>query len=63
MRNPAILHPLFALAAWSFLVLLHSLIHPSDNDVLHRLAAFTLANVPLALLRLAAGFHLVEASP
>jgi len=63
MRNPAILHPLFALAAWTFLVLLLSLIHLGDNGVLHRLAAFTLAKVPLPLLRLAGRFHLVEASP
>ena len=63
MRNPAILYPAFALAAWTFLVLLHSLIHPGDNGVQHRRAAFTLPKVPLPLLRLAGRFHLVEASP
>ena len=51
--------------AWAFVALriVHSLIHLSYNHVLHRLAAFTLANVPLVLLWVAAGLHLLSASP
>jgi len=51
--------------AWAFVALrvVHSLIHLTYNHVLHRLAAFSLANVALVLLWVAAGFHLVAASP
>jgi hypothetical protein len=51
--------------AWAFVALriVHSLVHLTYNHVLHRLAAFTLANVALALLRILAAAHLVAASP
>jgi hypothetical protein len=51
--------------AWAFVALrvVHSLIHLTYNHVLHRLAAFTLAYVALALLWILAAFHLSAASP
>jgi hypothetical protein len=51
--------------AWAFVALrvVHSLVHLTYNHVLHRLTAFTLANVALALLWVLAGAHLVAASP
>jgi hypothetical protein len=51
--------------AWAFVVLrvVHSLIHLTYNKVLHRLAAFTLANTALVLLWVLASAHLFAASP
>lgn len=45
--------------AWSFVVLrvVHSLIHLSYNNVMHRLAAFALSNAVLIALWLVAGIH------
>ncbi len=51
--------------AWAFVVLrvAHSLIHLTYNEVLHRLAAFTLANAALVVLWVIAGLHLLAAPP
>jgi len=51
--------------AWAFvgLRIVHSLIHLSYNQVVHRLAAFTASNVALVMLWVAAGVHLVAAAP
>jgi hypothetical protein len=51
--------------AWAFVALrvVHSFVHLTYNHVLHRLTAFALANVALALLWVLAGAHLVAASP
>ena len=51
--------------AWAFVALrvVHSVIHLTYNHVLHRLAAFTLANVALVLLWCLAFAHLAAASP
>jgi hypothetical protein len=51
--------------AWAFVALrvVHSLIHLTYNDVLHRLAAFALASVALFVLWVLAGLHLAAASP
>jgi hypothetical protein len=51
--------------AWAFVVLriAHSLIHLTYNRVVHRLAAFTAANVALAVLWVTAGLHLTAAAP
>jgi len=46
--------------AWGYVVLrvVHSAIHLSYNHVMHRLAAFSLSNVALVVLWLAAAMHL-----
>lgn len=51
--------------AWAFVVLrvAHSVIHLTYNRVVHRLAAFTAANITLVLLWLIAGLHLAAAAP
>jgi len=51
--------------AWAFvgLRIAHSLIHLTYNHVLHRLAAFSAANVALVLLWVSAGLHLAAAAP
>jgi hypothetical protein len=51
--------------AWAFVALrvVHSLVHLTYNHVLHRLAAFSLATVALALLWIIAFAHLAAASP
>ena len=51
--------------AWAFVVLriVHSLIHLTYNRVLHRLAAFSVANVALVALWVSAGLHLAAAAP
>jgi hypothetical protein len=51
--------------AWAFVALrvVHSLIHLTYNNVLHRLAAFALATVALAVLWVLAGLHLAGAWP
>ena len=51
--------------AWAFVALriVHSLVHLTYNGVVHRLAAFTAANVALAVLWVTAGFHLAAAAP
>lgn len=51
--------------AWAFVVLriAHSAIHLSYNHVLHRLAAFSAANVVLVFLWVGAALHLAAASP
>ena len=51
--------------AWAFvgLRIVHSLIHLSYNQVVHRLAAFTASNVALVMLWVAACVHLVAAAP
>ena len=49
--------------AWAYVALriVHSLIHLTYNRVVHRLAAFTAANVALVLLWVSAGVHLAAA--
>ena len=51
--------------AWSFVVLriVHSLVHLTYNRVVHRLAAFTAANVALVMLWVTAGVHVAAAAP
>ncbi len=51
--------------AWAFVVLriVHSVIHLTYNRVLHRLAAFSAANVALVVLWVSAGLHLAAAAP
>ena len=51
--------------AWAYVALrvVHSLIHLTYNQVLHRLAAFTLSNVALVVLWVLAGVHLAGAWP
>lgn len=51
--------------AWAFVALriVHSLIHLTYNRVLHRLAAFSAANVALVGLWVSAGLHLAAAAP
>jgi hypothetical protein len=51
--------------AWAYVALriAHSLIHLTYNQVLHRLAAFTLSNVALVVLWVLAGVHLAGAWP
>jgi len=51
--------------AWAFVVLriVHSVIHLTYNRVLHRLAAFSAANVALVVLWVSAGLHLAAAPP
>ena len=51
--------------AWAYVVLriVHSLIHLTYNDVLHRLATFTLSLVALVVLWVLAGVHLAGAWP
>ena len=51
--------------AWAYVVLriVHTLIHLTYNQVLHRLAAFTLSNVALVVLWVLAGVHLAGAWP
>lgn len=51
--------------AWAFVVfrIVHSLIHLSYNNVMHRLAAFALANVALVVLWLIAAVHILSAPP
>lgn len=51
--------------AWAFVALrvVHSAIHLTYNRVVHRLAAFTVANVVLVLLWVDAGSHLLRAAP
>ena len=51
--------------AWAFVVLriAHSLIHLTYNRVVHRLAAFTAANVALVMLWVTAGVHVAAAAP
>ncbi|HEV7577560.1 MAG TPA: MAPEG family protein [Caldimonas sp.] len=51
--------------AWAFVVLriVHSVIHLSYNRVVHRLAAFSAANIALLWLWLIAGTHLAAAAP
>jgi hypothetical protein len=51
--------------AWAFvgLRIAHSLIHLSYNHVVHRLAAFSAANVALVALWVIAGLHLAAAAP
>ena len=46
--------------AWTYVALrvVHSLIHPSYNDVIHRLTAFGLSNVALVCLWVLAGLRL-----
>ena len=51
--------------AWAFVALriVHSLIHLTYNRVVHRLAAFTAANVALVMLWVTAGVHVAAAAP
>ena len=51
--------------AWAYVALriVHSLIHLTYNQVLHRLAAFTLSNGALVVLWVLAGVHLAGAWP
>ena len=51
--------------AWAFVALRigHSLIHLTYNRVVHRLAAFTAANVALVMLWVTAGVHVAAAAP
>jgi hypothetical protein len=51
--------------AWAFVVLriAHSLIHLTYNRVVHRLAAFSAANVALVVLWVGAALHLVATAP
>lgn len=51
--------------AWAFVALrvVHSVIHLTYNRVLHRLAAFSAANVALAVLWVLAAMHLAAARP
>jgi hypothetical protein len=51
--------------AWAYVALriVHSLIHLTYNQGLHRLAAFTLSNVALVVLWVLAGVHLAGAWP
>ena len=51
--------------AWAFVALRigHSLIHLTYNRVVHRLAAFTAANVAIVMLWVTAGVHVAAAAP
>jgi hypothetical protein len=51
--------------AWAFVALRigHSLIRLTYNRVVHRLAAFTAANVALVMLWVTAGVHVAAAAP
>ena len=50
---------------WAFVVfrIVHSAIHLTYNRVLHRLAAFTAANVALVFLWVIAAAHVIHAAP
>jgi hypothetical protein len=50
------------LVAWAYVALrvVHSLIHPTYNHVLHRLSAFTLSNAALVSLWVIAGAHVAS---
>ncbi len=56
--------PAIALA-WAFVALrvVHSVIHLTDNCVMHRLAAFTAADITLVVLGVSAGLHLAAGAP
>ena len=51
--------------AWAFVALrvVHSVIHLTYNRVVHRLAAFTAANVALVFLWVIAAAHVIHAAP
>lgn len=51
--------------AWTYVALrvVHSLIHLSYNNVIHRLAAFALSNFALVVLWVFAAMHVVSGTP